>query len=64
MCSLECVFAIDASFYSRLYKLLLSTNYVLKMTPERTTDGSINILSFKVKRRLLERKEISDYCLQ
>lgn len=28
MCSPECVFATDACLYYRLYKLLLSTNYV------------------------------------
>lgn len=61
MCSLECVFAIDASLHSWLYKLLLSTNYVLKMTPEHRIGGSIILLSLDAKMEavgVLEKKEL------
>lgn len=41
---------IDASVHSWLYKLLLNRNYVLKMTPEHRTDGSI-FLSFSESKK-------------
>lgn len=66
MYSQECVFATDASLHPWLYELLLSTNYILKMTPECRIDASIIPLSLEVKRetfRVLE-KEITDCWLQ
>lgn len=45
---------IDASVHSWLYKLLLNRNYVLKMTPEHRTDGSI-FLSFSESKKKKER---------